>query len=76
MRSLLAVHPKEAGLADLSIPAFRVGPETLRLMLNLTPQTIDKDVIKAALPSCRADLDQFLLKPVHKVGRGELTALI
>ena len=63
----MAVPRQKVGQADLSLPAIAVGMQVHLLILDCSPQSFNKDVVVAALPSRPADSDSVSLQPGHEV---------
>ena len=74
--SHMAVPPQEAGQADVCFPTIAVGMQVDLLILERPPESLDQDVVVAALPAGPADSDSLLLQPADELGRRELAALI
>jgi hypothetical protein len=47
----MAIPPQEATQADFSLPRIAVGNELDLLGLDHAPQSLDQDIVIAALPS-------------------------
>jgi len=72
----MAVPPQESGKADFSLPAIAVGMQIHLLVFDRSPQSLQQDVVEAALFPRPADLDYISLQPAHEISGGELAALV
>jgi hypothetical protein len=51
LRPYMAVPPQEAGQVNFSLPAIAVGMQLNILIFDRYPQSFNKDVVVATLPS-------------------------